>query len=72
MNEHTNDNSNILWGVIGCIIPIAGLILFLSWRETRPNAAKVAGIGALIGLAVSIILPLIDSALGLGIFSIFS
>lgn len=33
---------------LGCCIPIAGLILFLVWKDTKPKTAKAAGIGALV------------------------
>ena len=41
------DNGGFLWGLLGCCIPIAGLILFLVWKDTKPRTAKAAGIGAL-------------------------
>jgi len=40
------DNGGFLWGLLGCCIPIAGLILFLVWKDTKPRTAKAAGIGA--------------------------
>lgn len=42
------DNGGFLWGLLGCCIPIAGLILFLVWKDTKPKTAKAAGIGALV------------------------
>lgn len=42
------DNGGFWWGVLGCCIPIVGLILFLVWKDTKPNTAKAAGIGALV------------------------
>ena len=39
------DNGGFLWGLLGCCIPIAGLILFLIWKDTKPRTAKAAGIG---------------------------
>jgi len=29
------DNGGFLWGLLGCCIPIVGLILFLVWKETK-------------------------------------
>lgn len=57
MNENTNveDKGGILWGVLGCCIPIAGLILFLVWKDTKPKTAKAAGIGALVCVALSVV-----------------
>lgn len=42
------DNGGFGWGLLGCCIPIAGLILFLVWKDTKPKTAKAAGIGALV------------------------
>ena len=28
------DNGGFLWGLLGCCIPIVGLILFLVWKDT--------------------------------------
>lgn len=48
-----NDTGSIGWGALGCCIPIVGLILFLVWKDEKPKNAKMAGIGALISVAVS-------------------
>lgn len=42
------DNGGFLWGLLGCCIPIVGLVLFLVWKDTKPKTAKAAGIGALV------------------------
>lgn len=42
------------WGVLGFFIPIAGLILYLIWKEERPNASKAAGLGALICVILNV------------------
>ncbi|MGL4791086.1 MAG: zinc ribbon domain-containing protein [Anaerotignaceae bacterium] len=44
------DNGGFLWGALGCCIPIAGLILFLVWKDIKPKTAKAAGKGALVSL----------------------
>ena len=43
-----NDSYEIIWMIVGFFIPLAGLILFLVWRESKPKSSKAAGIGALI------------------------
>ena len=48
------DNGGFLWGLLGCCIPIAGLILFLVWKDTKPRTAKAAGIGALVCVIASL------------------
>jgi hypothetical protein len=62
-----NDNGGIGWGILGCCIPIVGLILFLVWKDTKPNSAKAAGIGALVGVGISLIYYLIIIVAGVGI-----
>lgn len=41
-----------IYGILGAIIPIAGLVLFLVWKDTKPKPAKAAGIGTLIGFII--------------------
>lgn len=57
MEENNNvvDNGGFLWGLLGCCIPIAGLILFLVWKDTKPKTAKAAGIGALVSVVLAIV-----------------
>lgn len=61
MDQNTNVNANVddkggfLWGLLGCCIPIAGLILFLVWKDTKPKSAKAAGIGALVSVALCVL-----------------
>ena len=50
-----NDNGGFLWGLLGCCIPIVGLILFLVWKDQKPRTAKAAGIAALIGVILGVI-----------------
>ncbi|MCI9136928.1 MAG: hypothetical protein HFH48_05100 [Lachnospiraceae bacterium] len=51
----TNDNGGFLWGLLGCCIPVVGLVLFLVWKDQKPNTAKAAGIGALVSVIIGII-----------------
>lgn len=53
------DNGGFGWGLLGCCIPLVGLILFLVWKDTKPNTAKAAGIGALISVGISVVFYLI-------------
>lgn len=57
MEENTNvqDKGGFLWGLLGCCIPIVGLILFLVWKDTKPKTAKAAGIGALVCVVLAVI-----------------
>ena len=48
------DNGGFLWGLLGCCIPIAGLVLYLVWKDQKPKTAKAAGIGALVAVGLSV------------------
>ena len=59
------DNGGLGWGALGCCVPIVGLILFLVWKDTKPNTAKAAGIGALVSVGVSIVCYVLSAVLGI-------
>ena len=58
------DNGGFGWGLLGCCIPLVGLILFLVWKDTKPKTAKAAGIGALVSVGISILLYIISAVIG--------
>lgn len=51
-----NDDGNLGWGILGFLIPIAGLVLYLMWKDTKPKTAKVAGKWALISFIIGTVL----------------
>ncbi|MBD5544425.1 MAG: hypothetical protein HDR01_09360 [Lachnospiraceae bacterium] len=55
MENNGNDNGGFLWGLLGCCIPIVGLILFLVWKDQKPKTAKAAGIGALVSVVLAVV-----------------
>lgn len=59
------DNGGFGWGLLGCCIPLVGLILFLVWKDTKPRTAKAAGIGALVSVIVAIIYYIVMFAIGM-------
>ena len=61
------DNGGFGWGVLGCCIPIVGLVLFLVWKDTKPKTAKAAGIGALVSVGIGILYYILMFAIGMGI-----
>ena len=50
------DSGGFGYGVLGFFFPFIGLILFLVLRESKPNTAKAAGIGALAGEITKVLL----------------
>lgn len=60
------DNGGFGWGVLGCCIPIVGLVLFLVWKDTKPKTAKAAGIGALVSVGIGILYYILMFAIGIG------
>ena len=61
VNNPTNppDSGSTGWGFLGCCIPLAGLVLYLTWKDTKPLCAKKAGIGAAIGFVAYILISII-------------
>ncbi len=60
------DNGGIGWGLLGCCIPIVGLVLFLVWKDTKPKTAKAAGIGALVAVILGVIYYILMFIIGIG------
>lgn len=55
------DDGNIVWLVIGFILPVIGLLLFLYWKDTKPYNAEQLKKGCIVGFIVFIIaLMIID------------
>lgn len=50
VKTQSQDDGNFGWGVLGCCVPIVGLVLFLVWKDTKPRSSKNAGIGAIVGV----------------------
>jgi len=53
------DNGGAGYGILGFFIPLIGLILYLIWKDEKPNSAKAAGTGALIGVIASIVFSIL-------------
>lgn len=53
------DDGSFLWAVLGWFVPIAGLILWIMWKDTAPRNAKKAGLGALISTIAGVVLTVI-------------
>lgn len=60
------DDGGVGWGILGCCIPVVGLILYLVWKDTKPQTAKAAGIGALVSVGLAVLWYIFVFALGIG------
>lgn len=49
------DDGSAVWLVLGIFVPLAGLILYLVWKDDKPKCSLQAGKGALIGVLFPII-----------------
>lgn len=47
-----NDTGSAGWAVLGFCFPLVGLILFLVWKDSKPESSSAAGKGALVGVIV--------------------
>lgn len=52
--QSDTDSGSIGYGILGFFIPIVGLILYLTWKDTKPKTAKSAGVGALVSFIMSL------------------
>ena len=67
-----DSGSKVGWGILSFLIPIVGLILFLVWKDERPQTAKICGICALVSFIISVVIGIIYGVLiGSIISSIF-
>ena len=60
-----DDKGGFLWGLLGCCIPLVGLILFLIWKDTKPKTSKAAGIGALVGVVCAVVYYILMFVIGI-------
>ncbi|MDR1560573.1 MAG: hypothetical protein LBS84_12950 [Clostridiales bacterium] len=52
---YPEDRPSTGMAVLGFLIPIAGLILWLVWKDTKPLKAKSAGKGALVSVIIGVL-----------------
>ena len=64
---YSSDEPSGWFAVIGFLLPIIGLILYLTHKDTHPMKAHSAGKWALISFIISIILSMIGSCSLLGL-----
>jgi hypothetical protein len=49
-----NDSPALVPAILSCLFPIVGLILFLVWRKSSPQKAKICGKGTVVGLIIGV------------------
>lgn len=59
MPQAQQDKGSFGWAVLGFFIPLAGLILWLVWRESRPGDSRQSRNGFIAGLIVSVVFSII-------------
>lgn len=57
------DSGSFGWAILGFLIPIAGLILWLAWIDVKPKSAKMAGVGALVSVILSVVFTIATIAI---------
>lgn len=55
------DKGSFGWAVLGFFVPLAGLILWLVWKDTRPLDSRKSRNGFIAGMVVSIVVSVIYS-----------
>lgn len=55
-NLNINDNGGFGYGVLGFFFPLIGLILYLCWKDNKPNNANAVGKGALISVIIGVVI----------------
>ena len=56
------------WRLLSFFIPLAGLVLYLTRKDKKPQFAKSCGIAAIIGLVVSMVWTVLVNVLVYGVF----
>ena len=59
------DKGDFGWGLLGCFMPIVGVILYLVWSDERPKTARAVGIGAITCVAIVIVCYLLIMLVGM-------
>lgn len=66
VNMKPADTGSFGWAVLGFFIPIVGLVLWLVWKDEKPKSAKMAGVGALVSVAVAVVIYVLCFAAACG------
>ena len=64
--ESEQDSGSVFLGILSFLQPMAGLIAYLAVKCASPKRAKSALIGALVGIAISVITVMISAGAMIG------
>jgi len=64
-NVNINDTGGFVWGLLGFFVPLAGLVIYLLWKDEKPRTAKACGTGALISVILGFSIPIVFFLLSL-------
>lgn len=75
MNENYSssgkkDDGGFGWSLLGCCIPVVGLILWLVWRDEKPNTAGAVIKGAIVGAILLVVCYVLSYVLGIGMLGV--
>ncbi|WP_300278729.1 zinc ribbon domain-containing protein [Peptacetobacter sp.] len=59
-----SDEGGFGWSLLGCCIPIVGLVLYLVWKNEKPKTAKDSIKGAIVGFVLLMLYYLFIFSLG--------
>ncbi len=57
--QQNSDTGSFGWAVLGFFVPLAGLILWIIWKDTRPKDSIQSRNGFIVGLIVGVIASII-------------
>ena len=58
-NKHSLDKGGFLWALLGFIVPIAGLVIYIVYKPTKPKTSNACGFGFLIRAIIALVLLLV-------------
>ncbi len=54
-DNKVDDRGGFLWGLLGFLVPVPGLIFYLFMRKNFPRNAKACAIGIILGVAALVL-----------------
>lgn len=60
-----NDTGGFGWGLLGCLIPVVGLVLWLVWKDEKPRTAKAVIKGTILSIVTCILAYILVFVVGI-------